>query len=305
MRTSPRSLLASGLALATLSLLPFPSLLAEDAATSTAPTCSATEQLYRGSMWQCHDGTYGNLTDSCMQPSAAEAAAQKACDGRCNKETGKCGVNSYTLGKPCEKCASKPASTCPTEEKLRSMSEYCTGKGGKAERVQRGECTWLECALTAANRTACPSSEKLDAMAKMCAEKGGSASKEEYDGCTRIKCVRPEGDKMIPPSAVQPEKSPGVVLCKKITENACTMIRCEDGFSWNSCSSMVKPGSAMMAKPMEKPMMEKMRPKTEKKTTTDTPSMTRGSSCTVTRDASKPNCWIKKCRNGEVQRTCK
>lgn len=62
------------------------------------------EKKFNGMSWECYDGTKG-LVSECKTSSGLVETAKSSCEEKCSAKTGKCGVNSYSMGTPCNDAA--------------------------------------------------------------------------------------------------------------------------------------------------------------------------------------------------------
>ena len=76
--------------------------------------CIVKRFRYRYAKWQCHDGSAKSLGSetTCKDAEEWKAEAEVDCKGRCNGETGKCGVNSFSLGAECGSQETQIESKC-------------------------------------------------------------------------------------------------------------------------------------------------------------------------------------------------
>src|SRR3989344_4572906 len=75
------------------------------------------DKLFSSARWECYDGTIESQTDvSCKSHSFWSESARKTCEGRCSKESGKCGVNSLSVSGECgnemSSCPKYPVPNC-------------------------------------------------------------------------------------------------------------------------------------------------------------------------------------------------
>ncbi len=89
---------------------------------------------FRTAQWSCQDGFEQRQGDpsSCKPSETWRRYAEDNCKGRCNPQTGKCGVNSYSVDWECggvTACAN-PSQTCPSMEANERIARECTNKGG-------------------------------------------------------------------------------------------------------------------------------------------------------------------------------
>ena len=56
---------------------------------------------YKNAYWQCYDGTEEKAGDECKSSEEWQKLAEQDCRNQCNSETGKCGVNSFSVFNEC------------------------------------------------------------------------------------------------------------------------------------------------------------------------------------------------------------
>lgn len=106
----------------------------------------SNSDTYRMAKWECHDGTIfstGNSTAECKSPDALHNKAESFCKGRCNRETGKCGINSYAVDLQCGEKVCERLTDCPdVSETIRK----CELNGWQVHTYQgKGGCTQVDC----------------------------------------------------------------------------------------------------------------------------------------------------------------
>ncbi len=62
-----------------------------------------SDDNFRYAKWECYDGTFESQGEesSCKPTGLWKAYAEQFCVGKCSEETGKCGVNSFSIGGEC------------------------------------------------------------------------------------------------------------------------------------------------------------------------------------------------------------
>ena len=115
----------------------------------TEGTCDE-EAGYRTATWECHDGLVRDEggDSSCKPSSTWLKYATDDCKGRCNRETGKCGLNSFVVDWECggENACDNPSQTCPSMEDNERLAKACRAKGGTLAKTQdRNDCVRLSC----------------------------------------------------------------------------------------------------------------------------------------------------------------
>lgn len=154
---------------------------------------------FRGATWECQDGTTGKLavTNACYSSEMYQKKAEEACRGACNKENGKCGVNSFAVGEECttKQCStSSTTSTCPN---LDQAALRCKEAGQTPERYKGDDgCYQVRCVAPQTNTTpTCnPTNEEVKMKATKCErELGGRPVLKFENGCyTFIECAKRE-----------------------------------------------------------------------------------------------------------------
>jgi len=126
---------------------------------------------------------------------------------------------------------------CPTEKELESNVMACKRKNMDYEYYSDTYgCRQVRCKK---QEITCPTKEQLDERVKKCKEAGLEPYYYTNDmGCRMVNCRETPQEK--------------AVSCKKTTEGRCIIIRCEDGYAFNSCTFC----------PTIKPVKEKI-PETE------------------------------------------
>ncbi len=74
-----------------------------DCKTGEATTTQIQNKGFRFAYWQCYDGSESKSEDttSCKTSETWQKYAAVFCNGKCNKDNSKCGVNSFSLNKEC------------------------------------------------------------------------------------------------------------------------------------------------------------------------------------------------------------
>lgn len=123
--------------------------------------------------WECHDGTVESQSDtSCRSSRAWEEMARKSCDGKCNRETGKCGVNSFSVSRECEEqktCPEQPIPDCGEGHLLR-------------KKVDSNGCGVYYCEREA---TVCPKDVKQCPDGSYVSREGPNC---EFRACPNVEC---------------------------------------------------------------------------------------------------------------------
>jgi len=262
------------------------------AETTTTSTNMCIERGSSQAWWQCYDGMEGKsgAEGTCKAGDLWRAKAEDACKGHCSRESGKCGVNSFRLEGDCTTCGasntstSTSTSTCPdTSEMIRK----CEANGMTYEKAMKDGCTVISC-VKPATTSSC---NTFDSDAKRCKENNMGAERyQDTDGCWHAKCteaatncsstreemqikmkacsadggkpvVKADGSCPTFVECVKREKptSTEPIACKKWMENGCSIISCEDGFSWNSCKQAMcqvttdPAASTSVRRPVSKP----------------------------------------------------
>lgn len=166
--------------------------------------------------WECHDGSVESQSDSsCRASEAWEQMARKSCEGRCSKETGKCGVNSFSVGRECKPeqraCPDYPVPQCEDNSVLRSRAD---AKG----------CNYHYCETT---QTVCPRDVKQCPDGSYVSRSGPHC---EFAPCPEAKCPEP----------VTPACAAGTHLEKNVDERGCVNYYCKQ----DECPQVAKPTCA-------------------------------------------------------------
>lgn len=108
------------------------------------------EPGFRTAEWRCQDGFTQKQGDpsSCKPSETWRRYAEDACKGRCNRETGKCGIADYSVDWECggtTACAT-PSQTCPSMEENERIIRECSSKGGNpAKAWDNKNCLRISC----------------------------------------------------------------------------------------------------------------------------------------------------------------
>lgn len=202
-----RILIAAGSVCALAAILTLSMAHAED-----ATQCRITDAGFQTATWQCYDGTTGKGggDTSCKPSTTWQEYARKACDGHCNSETGKCGVNSFGVDGTC------------------GGQKICTG-GSVTQTPLPTNCPMS------------PSDVSSKAAACMALQDGHHPIVRDDNGCyTFVDCVLGGNDEKPKPFVNQSTTTTATtstVSCSKTTMgNGCSMYKCDDGAMWNTCS---------------------------------------------------------------------
>ncbi|MBW3002257.1 hypothetical protein KY338_03800 [Candidatus Woesearchaeota archaeon] len=151
------------------------------------------------------------------------------------------------------------AVTCPSDQELERKAQECKAKNLDYERYSdRNQCTQVKCTE---KQTPCLTAHELEQRRLKC--KAADKSYEYYaddNGCRQIKCLEKncptkeqleERERKCKEMELEPysytdsrgcrmvdckESPQAAVHCKKTIEGRCTIIRCEDGYTFNSCT---------------------------------------------------------------------
>ncbi|MBI1936449.1 hypothetical protein HYS31_08530 [Candidatus Woesearchaeota archaeon] len=161
---------------------------------------------YRSAEWECYDGVNEVKGESsCKTYEEWTSVARSSCDGHCSKESGKCGVNSFSISDECreeKKCPEYPAPNCqqgqrpvsrkdsngcliydcPTEQACPQISKPACKSDEKLETYydNKGCATSYQCI----KYSTCPAAEK-----PACAESQSLTAKYDDKGCVTYECV--------------------------------------------------------------------------------------------------------------------
>lgn len=105
---------------------------------------------FRTASWECYDGFARDSGDegTCRASESWRAFAADECKGRCSPNTGKCGVNSFSLGLACggTTACENPSQSCPSMEENIRLTDACTAKGGTPTASwDRNDCKHVSC----------------------------------------------------------------------------------------------------------------------------------------------------------------
>lgn len=107
-------------------------------------TTTSTEKTYKSTTWTCYDGSRsGTYPDTeCLTTTQWQIKAKEYCEGKCNAQNTKCGVNTFSLGK---ECITASELTRPSSERAAGVLKECTvlrpttgGKTGTALCTEKG-----------------------------------------------------------------------------------------------------------------------------------------------------------------------
>ncbi len=108
---------------------------------------ASDDAKYQGAKWECYDGTKGDVSGECKAGEELLKMARSACENKCNAETKKCGVNSYSMGSPCETAqdveepAAEIAEETPIEKKCdESSKKKLKGNSNKLRELKKKVC---------------------------------------------------------------------------------------------------------------------------------------------------------------------
>lgn len=158
------------------------------------------------------------------------------------------------------KCVkTEQAVTCPSDQELKRKAQECKAKNLDSEYYSdSNQCTQVQCRE---KQTACPTAHELEQRRLKC--KAADKSYEYYadkNNCRQIRCLEKncptkeqleERERTCKEKGLEPysytdsrgcrmvdckETPQEVVHCKKTIEDNCIIIRCEDGYTFNSCT---------------------------------------------------------------------
>ncbi|MBI4452835.1 hypothetical protein HY637_05365, partial [Candidatus Woesearchaeota archaeon] len=208
--------------------------------------------------WECYDGSGESRSDgSCKSYSYWSESARKSCESRCNAETGKCRVLSFSVSNECrpeskQACPYSPVPQCERGAVLKSRTDsngcvysYCekelTVCAKDAKQCPDGSYV----SRTGANCefAACPN---VECVADADCKKGICPDGSEYRqyGCSSGKCITinyfqdPCQAKCSEP--VTPACTAGTHLEKKADEKGCVTYYCKQ----DECPQASKPSCA-------------------------------------------------------------
>ncbi len=160
--------------------------------------------------WECYDGTVESRSDSsCRSYEHWSELSRKFCESRCNAETGKCGVNIFSVSDECKSerriCPNYPATQCEAGAVLRSKTDsngcvyyFCEKEATICPRdvkqchdgsfVSRigPKCEFAPCPIAA-----CPEPKVPSCPEGSSAEKKNDENGCVYYYCTSLTCTKP------------------------------------------------------------------------------------------------------------------
>lgn len=159
----------------------------------TSQSCYISGQGYRTAWWQCYDGTESGPQggeSSCKPSETWNTYAQRACEGKCNKTTGKCGVNSFSVSQECggEKICKPLPTSCPGEKDLNATMLRCK-EIEKAYRVEKdvNGCRSVTCIDRPKpgmnDRTSCTNKAEIVEKIQTCEKSGGKPLLKRDGNC--------------------------------------------------------------------------------------------------------------------------
>lgn len=220
--------------------------------TASGQICRTEGEGYRTAWWQCHDGTESGSQGgdtSCKSSETWNRYAQQACEGKCNPQTKKCGVNSFSVSTECAgetMCKPANSSSCPGERELNAAMTRCKESGHSyVGDTDANGCRMVKCVEKIVpgtrDQTSCTNKAEILRKMRSCEEGGGKAILKRENNCPVFAdCeTRPKE-----------EETATTVSCKKMIVGNCATYSCDDGASWSNCRQTdkpkptVKPGSA-------------------------------------------------------------
>ncbi len=199
---------------------------AEDGGTSGI--CRMENEGYIGAYYQCYDGLEkrdGSST-SCKSSETWQKYAEEFCKGHCNSTTGKCGVNTFTVGQTCggtKVCDN----TCPNVDE---MVRKCTANNMTYKKwMDEKQCTRIECVRDGNSTSSSSSCPDATSAWNRCMNSGGTPTSFLGDnGCKVVKCAN---------SSTSTSTGGGSVNCKRTIVNNCKVYTCDDGSVERVCGN--------------------------------------------------------------------